>query len=423
MAGRNGMETDMNGRGSLLGLACILLASACTAQHESPAPPAAAAANAAAASYPRCPGRAQRDAAHRCMDLFDALDPAEYSAKDFKAVALPLQDAGHTARALGLPGADMALADIVVHPSGRLYAVGGPGLLVASADADGENWHAMFHSEFADILHGIGFVDARRGFAVGENGKILRTLDGGGHWELFNRTFKDYEDPIYKDLHFDGSAYAVAFADAEHGAVAAEARLLRSADGGQQWQRVPLPLDGQALQQVRFVDARQGWAVGTGGHLLHSEDAGEHWSTATLGDGQTHLMDVSFADAAHGCAGGDFKLWCTQDAGRQWQEVELKLPKGMDASADVGITRIAMRDEHGWFITRDGWIFASSDGGKHWAPWMNVVAAAHGKLGGVELWGMALAGDRVWAVGAGNFAKQEAGSASLSNSPLILSWR
>ncbi|SFS16463.1 Uncharacterized protein SAMN05216570_3314 [Dyella sp. OK004] len=378
----------------------------------------------AAAPYPRCPKQEIFGKGPPCVDLFDALDPSEFSAKDFKAASLPLQDRGHAATAAGLPGADSFFAHIAVHPSGRLYAVGGPGLQVATADADGASWHVASHSAFADALRGIAFVDAKRAFAVGENGKIFRTQDGGEHWEPFNRTFATYKDPQLKDLHFDGAAYGVAFADAEHGVVVGEARLLRTIDGGQQWQRVPVALDHIALQQVRFGDARRGWAVGSSGTVLRTDDAGEHWSAVSLGDGEAHLMDVSFSDATHGCIGGGFKVWCTQDGGQAWQVAEVTLPKGFDTGPSIGITSLAMRDAgHGWFITRDGWIFASNDGGKHWAPWMNVVTAAHGKLGGVELWSLALAKDRVWATGVGGFATPKAGAMSLDSSPLIVSWR
>lgn len=343
--------------------------------------------------------------------------------------SFPLQAHGHVATASGLAGASVSLSDIVSTPSGRLYAVGGPGLAIASAtNESATSWQVASYSQFADTLRGVAFIDAERGFAVGDDGRILRTLDKGAHWEAFNRTFESYDDPQWADLRFDGAAYAVAFADAEHGVIVGEDRILRSSDGGQQWQRVPQSLDHIALQRLQFVDARRGWAVGSSGTVLRTDDSGAHWVTVSLGDEVVHLMGVSFSDPTHGCIGGGYKVWCSADAGQHWQRAEVSLPKGIDGDSSLAMTQLLMRDaSQGWFVTRDGLIFDTSDGGRHWRLWMDVIASAQGQLTGVELWGLALGRDRAWAVGAGGFvvpghASQDSREVSLDSSPLIVSW-
>ncbi|TCV93416.1 photosystem II stability/assembly factor-like uncharacterized protein [Luteibacter rhizovicinus] len=420
----------------LSSMLCGLTLCACSAQAPSPKVDStpAAATTAAQAAYPRCPSSG---GGGKCIDLSDGLNPYEFTARDYKALAVPLQSQGHAATAFGLPGADTFLNDIAVSPSGRVFAVGGPGLQVASSDGDSGNWHIATHMPYANTLNGIVFRDADRAFTVGDSAAILRTLDAGSHWEAFNATFPSYKDPQYKALRLGGDdrgkAYAVAFADADHGVVVGqsgvrdtvEAGILRTSDGGQHWERVALPNapENVALQQVTFANAKKGWAIGSLGTVLRTDDAGAGWTVVPLGGTDVHLMGLSFSGPDHGCIAGGYKVWCTWDGGQQWQPATVDVPKKLDENEALAITRLRMRDaEHGWFITRDGLIFASEDGGRHWKLWMNVVEASHGKLEGVELWGLTMGRDRVWVVGIGSFAAPTEGKASLSSSPLIVSW-
>nr|WP_199044055.1 YCF48-related protein [Dyella sp. ASV24] len=363
-----------------------------------------------------------------CVNLHDPLNPYEFSAVDAARVDLPLQAGGHSAVATSLKGSHVAFNGILVQPSGRLYAVGGPGLAIAAAPSEtATTWHVASYSEFADILNAITFQDDKLGFAVGGAGQILRTRDGGEHWENFNRTFASYKDPQRAALTFEGAAYAIAFADPAHGVVVGEKRILRSTDGGQTWDPVAQPLDGIALQRVQFTDKQHGWAVGSSGTVLRTDDAGAHWTAVPLGDSDVHLMGLSFSDTAHGCIGGGYKVWCTTDGGAHWAAAELAVPANVDTSESIAITQLLMRDaQQGWLLTRDGLIFHSSDAGQHWALWMDVVKASQGKLQGVELWGLSLARERAWAAGEGAVASPRPGgdeaALSLDSSPLLLSW-
>jgi photosystem II stability/assembly factor-like uncharacterized protein len=414
---------------------CIFMLSACSGQSAPPTaqkqPQSAATSASTQPAYPRCPSPAH------CVDLSDGLNPYDFSVKDYKATKLPLQGAGHEATALQLPGADAFLTDFAVYPSGRLLAIGGPGLQVATSSNGGDDWHVITHTQFANALRGISLVNAQRAFAVGDEAGILRTQDAGEHWEAFNVTAPNYDKKTHSDLLFGGddrgTAYSVAFADADHGVIVGqagirdttEAGLLRTSDGGQQWERIELasPLEGIALQQVAFTDAHNGWAVGSSGTVLRTDDAGTHWSTVPLGDTETHLMGLSFSGPDHGCVAGAYKVWCTWDGGKQWQPVDLALPKGSDEDERIGVTRLQLSDaDHGWLITRNGLVYTTTDGGHHWQLWMNVVEASHGKLNGVELWGLTLGHGRAWVVGVGSSAAPQEGSASLNSSPLIVSW-
>ncbi|ODV41971.1 hypothetical protein AWV79_31155 [Cupriavidus sp. UYMMa02A] len=52
--------------------------------------------------------------------------------------------------------------------------------------------------------------------------------------------------------------------------------ILLSDDNGKTWRQAKVPVSA-ALTRVRFVDSRNGWAVGHGGVVLATRDAGETW--------------------------------------------------------------------------------------------------------------------------------------------------
>ncbi|MBI5256718.1 MAG: PKD domain-containing protein [Burkholderiales bacterium] len=93
-----------------------------------------------------------------------------------------------------------------------------------------------------------------------------------------------------------------------------------TANMGWCWQ-APLP-DGLRTDDVFFLDAQRGWAVGEGGRVWASSDGGEHWQRLPDVTGHS-LTRVAFADAENGWALTDVRarLARTRDGGRSWQTV------------------------------------------------------------------------------------------------------
>jgi photosystem II stability/assembly factor-like uncharacterized protein len=60
-------------------------------------------------------------------------------------------------------------------------------------------------------------------------------------------------------------------------AVGGEGVILATTDGGQTW-RPQRSGVGDDLYDVKFFDAAEGWAVGRGGALLHTRDGGRTWA-------------------------------------------------------------------------------------------------------------------------------------------------
>ena len=95
----------------------------------------------------------------------------------------------------------------------------------------------------------IFFVDSARGWACGELGTILRTIDGGEHW---NRcTVPDTTMPYF----------SLFFLDSLRGWAVGRLNVIHTTDAGDSWAEQTSPKVG-GLNAVLFLDKRTGFAAG-----------------------------------------------------------------------------------------------------------------------------------------------------------------
>lgn len=88
--------------------------------------------------------------------------------------------------------------------------------------------------------------------------------DGGDTW-----TTNKFE------LEFPSATYAIHFFDELSGVIGGYGAIMRTEDGGLNWDRIELPLKSR-IQEIKFLDAMNGWA--TGSHIWRTEDGGQSWS-------------------------------------------------------------------------------------------------------------------------------------------------
>lgn len=159
----------------------------------------------------------------------------------------------------------------------------GRSVLLVSSDG-GQSWAQK--AEIQEGLNALHFSDASKGIAVGANGRIATTEDGGQTW--VNR--------------FSGSSASLArIAFSEPGVawvVGDGGTVLNSRDAGATWSQVGLGSTG-ALTNLQFLDAQRGWLVGSGGTILSTQDGGKTWSAQFSGT-QKSLSGLFFVDARTG---------------------------------------------------------------------------------------------------------------------------
>ncbi len=160
----------------------------------------------------------------------------------------------------------------------RPHALSCAGLIVSLAGlwpATGLAGEARHYEDAA--LHAVQFVDANEGWAVGDEGVIWHTIDGGHNWERQTSGVR-------------ASLRSVCFLNPFFGWVAGRTELpgggssgvlLLTKDGGLKWEQ-PLPNTVPGLNVVRFVDDKVGYLAGDGSELFPSgvyltENGGMQW--------------------------------------------------------------------------------------------------------------------------------------------------
>ena len=123
------------------------------------------------------------------------------------------------------------------------------------------------------------------------------------------------------------------------------------------------------LNDVYFVDDKEGWAAGHWGVILHTTDRGETWVRQRSENSVDQpLFAVHFFDSLHGLAAGLWSLLLsTEDGGKTWKSVQVPAPEGA-RKADKNLYAI-VSDNKGLIIiaAEQGWVYRSTDGGNTWA--------------------------------------------------------
>lgn len=80
------------------------------------------------------------------------------------------------------------------------WAVGDQGTIIKTSDG-GASWIQQ-NSGTTKALYGVSFVNENFGTAVGDAGTILNTTDGGTHWNLQSSgTINEFENVYFSDVN------------------------------------------------------------------------------------------------------------------------------------------------------------------------------------------------------------------------------
>lgn len=212
-------------------------------------------------------------------------------------------------------------------------------------------------------LHAVYFLDERRGWVAGSNGTLLYTADGGESWNLAER--RPTEDTI-RDLYFadERTGWIVCERDIYKLRTKEEQRayLMKTSDGGRNWQRVNLTsadVDARLMRAI-FPGGGRGWAFGEAGALYLTRDNGLSWSRR-VAPTRYLLLGGTFLDADHGwLVGAGGTILQTFDGGESWR------PGVVDVK-DVRFTSVSFVEQRiGWAVGSEGRIFMTLDGGRTW---------------------------------------------------------
>ncbi len=252
---------------------------------------------------------------------------------------------------VNVPDHGLPVWSLLFHPrnSHVIYA-GYESCEIYRSDDDGESWAQLPVSvRFPEVTTGRGANLAKRllmlsASTANENelygavevGGIIRSLDGGEHWE--NLSHGQYLNDDYVDMH------GVLVSSFRPGTVftIGRAGIFSSLDGGDHWQHVPVePLNAKGQTYCRSIrevpgDPKTIWVAGGGnfksdvGALFRSSDGGVSWDRADLGfEPNSTMFALAFNQRQPGmmyCASSDGDVWASQDSGQNWSSHPL--PEG-----------------------------------------------------------------------------------------------
>ena len=225
------------------------------------------------------------------------------------------------------------------------WAVGESGIIIHTVNG-GKTWITQT-SGVTSPLNSVCFANNLKGWAVGNSGKIIHTFNGGATW-------------LPQTSGTTQQLNGVSFADSSNAwAVGVNGTLLHTNNGGANW-RAQTSAVAPSCNAVKFVSKTKGWAVANMGKIIYTNDSGATWTVQTSST-SINLMGVSFADANYGWAVGlNGTIVHTKNGGAKWAAQSSTIT---DALLSVFFTDTLT----GWAVGINGKIISTTDGGTSWA--------------------------------------------------------
>ncbi|HZS46334.1 MAG TPA: YCF48-related protein [Blastocatellia bacterium] len=216
----------------------------------------------------------------------------------------------------------------------------------------------------------VFFLDANEGWAVGRNGVILHTGNGGGDWSP-------------QPSSTDENLIDIQFINKTTGWAVSVNRVLSTSNGGRTWSDVwdtsTINLsEGEsgadtgiqfqaAMISIAFYDANHGWALALGWDpsagkystplVLNTNDAGKSWDWQVI-DQEYGLIAVADSKTCI-IAGKLGRLAQTTDGGKTWER-----RSSLTEDDILGVSFSSPKQ--GWAVGSHGTIISSNDGGRTW---------------------------------------------------------
>lgn len=201
--------------------------------------------------------------------------------------------------------------------------------------------HSLSSADGFNSVHTSNGLDI---WAVGLNGNVFRSVDGGATWSSLTQGTATLR-----------SVYALA---SSVWMVADDGKCFSSTDDGSTWIQES-PAGTTPLTKILFLNAQTGWIAGANGTLLRTTNGGTSWNAGATGTSQK-ISALFFVDAQVGYIGGtNGLLMKTNNGGATWTSIA-----GAGWTKDV--TSIAASGSTLYVTGVDAFCVKSINGGASW---------------------------------------------------------
>jgi photosystem II stability/assembly factor-like uncharacterized protein len=213
------------------------------------------------------------------------------------------------------------------------------------------------------------FLDNMHGWVAGTQGTIMKTTDGGLHWNhQQSGASAEIVDLFMMDAQRGWALESKRFEDTStwYGTT-----ILRTTNGGSTWTSDPPLGIGKYYHRILFADSARGWLCGAYGDLLLTTDGGADWVPASVDSGFRFfwpMYNIRFYSESLGYVmGGTWDLvgllWKTTDGGHAWSVRQVSPEPVYDLHFQDSLRMVGIVGDLDYGAS----IIRTTDGGEHWS--------------------------------------------------------
>ncbi|MCD4697346.1 MAG: T9SS type A sorting domain-containing protein [Bacteroidales bacterium] len=233
------------------------------------------------------------------------------------------------------------------------WAIGVEGKIIHTSDG-GENWNLQ-NSGTNEQLNKVFFLNESGGWIVGQWGLVLKTQDGGNNWNHVN--FSHFYPLV-----------DVQFLDVNTGWILSlDGYLYKTINGGIDWVLLAICHD-EPTRDIHFVNENIGWIIGIDGAIKKTINGGYTWEFQN--SPSSGLNSIYFLNEQLGWVAGQGRIHYTTDGGNNWLESETFVGE-YETIDEIYF----LNENEGWAINLSwGKLLYSEDGGISWIEKLVEIA-------------------------------------------------
>ncbi|TRZ64535.1 T9SS C-terminal target domain-containing protein [bacterium] len=247
---------------------------------------------------------------------------------------------------------------------------------ILASNANSQSVWTTRNSTTTENINDLQFVNANYGYAVANNGKMLRTYNQGTTW--FNVAIPNITNNL-----------AVFFTNTNTGYVSTATLnyIFKTTNGGTSW-TTQTTIANQQIISIKFPSASSGWAGDVNGDIIKTTNAGVNWNVIGYAPGKFTKI-FAFSTDRIWIADSYGYVTYTTNSGNNFSSVKV--------SANALNSLYFVSTTQGYAAGDNGRVYQTTNGGANWTLLNTGTTANLKSITGNVVNSIV----RLWAVGAG----------------------